>query len=146
MFAANGDAFHPLLNDRGVVYGMLVAGVVLEALQMYRLIPLLKARENGRIINVSSGAGSIENLTGETPAYSLSKNGLNMLTISLAADLADDGIAVNAADPGWVRTEMGGENAPESAEEGADTIIWLALDVPQKLTGGFFRNRTSVSW
>ncbi|WP_136799639.1 MULTISPECIES: SDR family NAD(P)-dependent oxidoreductase [Desulfosediminicola] len=109
-------------------------------------IPLLKARENSRIINVSSGAGSIENLTGETPAYSLSKNGLNMLTISLAADLADDGIAVNAADPGWVRTELGGENAPNSAEEGADTIIWLALDAPQKLTGGFFRNRTSVSW
>jgi len=109
-------------------------------------IALLKSRENARIVNVSSGAGAIENLTGATPAYSLSKNGLNMLTISLAADLKDAGIAVNAADPGWVRTAMGGENAPKSAEEGADTIVWLALDASQKLTGGFFRNRTSVSW
>jgi hypothetical protein len=49
VFAANGDAFHPLLNNRSVVYGMLVAGVVLEALQMYRLIPLLKAQ--ARIIS-----------------------------------------------------------------------------------------------
>ena len=49
LFAANGNAFHPLLDDRNIVYAMLIAGVILEVLQMYRLIPLLKAQ--ARIIS-----------------------------------------------------------------------------------------------
>jgi NAD(P)-dependent dehydrogenase (short-subunit alcohol dehydrogenase family) len=109
-------------------------------------IPLLLKEGGGRIINVSSGAGKIENQDGSTPAYSLSKNGLNMLTKSLAADLENTGISVNAVDPGWVRTSMGGENAPSSPEEGADTIVWLAAEAPKDLTGGFFHNRKPVSW
>ncbi len=109
-------------------------------------IPLMLKQGSGRIINVSSGAGKIENQNGSTPAYSLSKNGLNMLTKSLAADLMGTGISVNAVDPGWVRTSMGGENAPSSPEEGADTIFWLAAEASKDLTGGFFHKRKPVCW
>jgi NAD(P)-dependent dehydrogenase (short-subunit alcohol dehydrogenase family) len=111
-----------------------------------KFIPFMLKQGEGRIINVSSGAGKIENQDGSTPAYSLSKNGLNMLTRSLAADLEGTGISVNAVDPGWVRTSMGGTNAPSSAEEGADTICWLAAEAPKDLTGKFFHNRKEVCW
>jgi hypothetical protein len=46
----------------------------------------------------------------------------------------------------WVRTEMGGAGAPRSAEEGADTAVWLAADAPPELTGKFFRDRQEISW
>lgn len=109
-------------------------------------IPLMLAQASGRIINVSSGAGTIENQDGSTPAYSLSKNGLNMLTKSLAADLQGTGISVNAVDPGWVRTAMGGESAPKSPEEGADTIVWLATEADASVTGMFFHDRRPTHW
>lgn len=109
-------------------------------------IPLIRKRGGGRIVNVSSGAGTIANQDGSTPAYSLSKNGLNMLTKSLAADLQGSGIVVAAADPGWVRTDMGGNQATKSPEEGADTIIWLATDAPANVSGGLFHNRERVDW
>jgi len=110
------------------------------------LIPLMVARGDGRIINVSSGAGCIARQDGSTPAYSLSKNGLNMLTKSLALDLQNTGIVVNAADPGWVRTDLGGADAPKSPEEGADTIVWLATEADSSLSGGLFRNRMIIDW
>lgn len=110
------------------------------------LIPLMMARKSGRIINVSSGAGSIASQDGTTPAYSLSKNGLNMLTKSLAMDLRTTAIVVNAVDPGWVRTDLGGANAPKSPEEGADTIVWLATEADPGITGKFFRNRMVIDW
>ena len=56
------------------------------------------------------------------------------------------GILVNAACPGWVRTEMGGANADRSVEEGADTIVWLASDAPASLSGKFFRDRAEIPW
>jgi NAD(P)-dependent dehydrogenase (short-subunit alcohol dehydrogenase family) len=114
----------------------------------------------GRVVNVSSGYGSFaEGLEGPA-AYSLSKAALNALTVKLAAELAAEvaaGIAaevaltgadikVNAACPGWVRTEMGGPDAERSVAEGADTIVWLAtlqLDGP---SGGFFRDRARIPW
>ncbi len=54
--------------------------------------------------------------------------------------------AVNAVSPGWVRTDMGGATAPLSVEQGADTIVWLALDAPQNLTGKFLRERAEIAW
>lgn len=109
-------------------------------------LPLMRRQGSGRIINVSSGAGTIESQDGSTPAYSLSKNGVNMLTRSLAMDLRGTGISVNAVDPGWVRTAMGGNSAPKSPEEGADTIIWLAAEAEAAVTGGFFRDRRLIDW
>ncbi|WP_073613025.1 SDR family NAD(P)-dependent oxidoreductase [Desulfopila aestuarii] len=110
------------------------------------MIPLMLSRGNARIINVSSGAGCIAQQDGSAPAYSLSKNGLNMLTKSMDSDLQNTGIAVNAADPGWVRTDMGGSDAPKSPEEGADTIVWLATEADLSISGKLFRNRTAIDW
>ncbi len=108
-------------------------------------LPVLRKSKTPRIINTSSGAGQ---LTGElqswSPAYSISKTALNALTEQLAAALPD--FAVNAVCPGWVRTSMGGSAATRSVEEGADTIVWLADEAPQSLTGKFFRDRAVIPW
>ena len=107
--------------------------------------PLLRKSKAPRVINVSSGGGQ---LTGGAdrwaPAYCISKTALNGTTVQLAAALPK--FAVNSVCPGWVRTEMGGENASRSVEEGADTIVWLASEAPQKVTGKFLRDRKEIPW
>jgi len=107
--------------------------------------PLLAKSKAPRVINVSSGAGQLaEGLQDWAPAYSMSKTALNSLTQHFAAALPQ--FAVNSVSPGWVRTEMGGASAPLSVEQGADTIVWLALDAPQDLTGKFLRERQEIAW
>ncbi|MCL4675485.1 MAG: short-chain dehydrogenase, partial [Pararhodobacter sp.] len=56
------------------------------------------------------------------------------------------GVKVNAMCPGWVHTRMGGQNAPRSAAEGADTAIWLATLPDDGPSGGFFRDRAAIAW
>ena len=116
----------------------------LEVVQ--RFLPMLLRAGHARVINMSSGYGQISGLSSEAPSYCLSKLGLNGLTIMLAPVLKDDGIVVNSVCPGWVRTEMGGKNAPRTVEQGADTAVWLALDAGQNLTGKFFRDRAEIPW
>jgi len=107
--------------------------------------PLLAKSAAPRVINISSGAGQLaEGLQNWAPAYSMSKTALNALTQHFAAALPQ--FAVNSVSPGWVRTEMGGASAPLSVEQGADTIVWLALDAPQNLTGKFLRERREIAW
>lgn len=110
------------------------------------LIPQLLKSSNGRIVNVSSGAGQLSDMGTWSPAYSASKTTLNAITCLLAAALKDKGIAVNAVCPGWCRTEMGGAAAPRSAEEGAEGIVWLAADAPQKKTALFWRDKKVIPW
>jgi NAD(P)-dependent dehydrogenase (short-subunit alcohol dehydrogenase family) len=100
----------------------------------------------GRIVNVSSGAGQLATMSGYAPAYSMSKAALNAFTRILANSYQDTGVLVNAVDPGWVRTDMGGSSAPRSPEEGADTIVWLATLPEGGPTGGFFRDRRAIAW
>ena len=64
----------------------------------------------------------------------------------LSEALRADGIAVNSMCPGWVRTEMGGKNAPRTVEQGADTAVWLATEAPHALTGKFFRDHEEIPW
>ncbi|MEP6670218.1 MAG: SDR family oxidoreductase [Chthoniobacter sp.] len=107
--------------------------------------PLLEQSKAPRVINVSSGAGQLaEGLQDWAPAYSMSKTALNALTQHFAAALRR--FAVNSVSPGWVRTDMGGAAAPLSVDQGADTIVWLALDAPQTLTGKFLRERAEIAW
>lgn len=107
---------------------------------------LLEKSKAGRIINVSSGLGQLADMDHETPAYCISKTALNAVTRQLAGAGRAWGIAVNSVCPGWVRTDMGGPNAHRSVEEGVDTIVWLATEAPQDLTGQFLRDRQPIPW
>ncbi len=110
------------------------------------IAPLMRGRGGGRIVNLSSGMGQLSDMNGGAPAYRVSKTGLNALTRIFAAELAEEGIKVNSACPGWVRTDMGGSGARSSVEEGADTPVWLATLPEDGPTGGFFRGRESIPW
>jgi len=109
------------------------------------LLPALKQSDHARIVNVSSGAGAFESLSGGTPAYSLSKVALNALTIMLAKDLKRDNILVNAVCPGWVATDMGG-NGGRPVKDGASGIVWAAMLPDGGATGSFFRDGQQINW
>ena len=85
-------------------------------------------------------------MSGYAPSYSTSKAALNAITILFANALRGDRVLVNCADPGWVRTDMGGHAAPRSVAEGADTIVWLATLPDDGPTGGFFHDRKRIEW
>lgn len=111
------------------------------------LVPLMKNRKPGaRIVNVSSSMGQLESMEHDTPAYRLSKTALNALTAMCASELDEFDIVVNAVDPGWVRTEMGGVEAPLSVEEGAAEPVRLALLGANALTGGFYLRGQLIRW
>ncbi|SDZ01517.1 NAD(P)-dependent dehydrogenase, short-chain alcohol dehydrogenase family [Lysobacter sp. yr284] len=108
-------------------------------------LPLMRGRPQAHIINVSSGHGSSTRIEGNNLGYRSSKSALNVLTQSMALELADSGIRVNCMTPGWVRTKLGGIAAPRSPEEGADTILWLALDGGGE-TGRFYKDKAAFPW
>ena len=117
------------------------------AVRMCRdVVPLMKKIRYGRIVNMSSGLGQLHQMGEGSPAYRVSKAALNALTRTLAAEVAGTGILVNSMSPGWVRTAMGGEGAPRSVEEGADTAVWLSLLPSNGPTGQFFRDRKPIPW
>ena len=109
------------------------------------LLPLIRQNQSGRIVNVSSGAGSLASMGAGTPAYSTSKAALNAFTRLLAAELEGTGILVNAVCPGWVATEMGGAGGRPVAD-GAAGIVWAATLPDDGPTGGFFRDGQPLSW
>ncbi|MGZ5420303.1 MAG: SDR family oxidoreductase [Solirubrobacterales bacterium] len=108
------------------------------------MLPLLRASNHARIVNVSSGAGQLDDMDGGRAAYRVSKTGLNALTRTLASD--ERGILVNTMCPGWVRTDMGGAGASRSVEKGAETAVWLATLPDDGPSGGFFRDRKPIPW
>jgi NAD(P)-dependent dehydrogenase (short-subunit alcohol dehydrogenase family) len=108
-------------------------------------VPGMVERGYGRVVNVSSGAGSLARMGGYAPAYSISKAALNALTRQLAAHVHGD-VKVNAVDPGWVRTDMGGPGAPGAPEKAVETIVWLATLPIEGPSGGFFYQRRPAEW
>jgi NAD(P)-dependent dehydrogenase (short-subunit alcohol dehydrogenase family) len=108
-------------------------------------VPMLRRSGHGRIVNVSSGAGSLASMGGGTPAYNVSKVALNALTRMLAAELRGTGILVNTVDPGWTATDMGGHGG-RSVEDGAAGVVWAATLPGDGPTGGFFYDGEPEAW
>lgn len=115
-------------------------------LAKYALPPLLE-REGPRIVNVSSGMGAVEETqSGGSPAYRISKTGLNGLTAYLHGEYADRGLLANSVCPGWVDTELGGEEAPRDVATGAEMPVRLARLRPDGVGGRFWRDGTVLEW
>ncbi|MFC4015615.1 SDR family oxidoreductase [Nonomuraea purpurea] len=110
------------------------------------VIPAMRARRHGRIVNISSGVGRLSSMGAGIPAYRVSKCAVNALTRIMADELRDDGILVNACCPGWTRTEMGGPSATVSPEDAAVTPVWLATLPPDGPTGQFYRDGRPLDW
>ncbi len=110
------------------------------------LLPLLRrAGRRGRIVNVSSGGGSLASMGAGTPAYHVTKAALNALTRTLAAELRGDGVLVNAICPGWTATDMGGGGG-RPVSDGAASVVWGATLPDNGPSGGFFRDGRALDW
>ena len=109
-------------------------------------IPMMIAGGYGRVVNVSSGMGSLSDMGGRSLGYKASKTALNALTRVLAGEVKGEGIKVNAVCPGWVRTDMGGPSASRSLEQGASGIVWAATLPDDGPSGGFFRDGKPLDW
>ena len=150
-----------LVNNAGRIYGghgaSLLAtdtGLLAEALNnnalsahrmMRRAIPMMAKTGYGRIVNVSSGMGALNDMGSGAVPYSVSKTTMNTLTI-LAAHEAPESVKVNAVCPGWVRTEMGGQSATRDVSSGASGIVWAATLPDEGPSGGFFRDGQPIEW
>lgn len=165
------DAFVKLLESKGEKLDALInnAGVsldkntriletshadILTTLETNTIAPLILTRkllpcmnEGSRVVMMSSSMARIcDGINFDWPIYSLSKVGLNFITRQLAPELAKYKIAVNAVSPGHVRTSMGGDHAPRSTNEGAETPVWLATEVEIEKTGKFWLDKKEISW
>ncbi len=137
---------HTSLLSKGSDFDTAMEVMVNAPLDLIRLCtPHWRQTGWGRIVNLSSGWGAHAQGLGGPGAYGVAKAALNALTRALVRDLPD-GVKINACDPGWVATRMGGTGAPLTPEEGADTPLWLALLPDDGPTGGFFRKRQTAAW
>jgi NAD(P)-dependent dehydrogenase (short-subunit alcohol dehydrogenase family) len=121
----------------------------LGALRMCQaLVPLMMKAGYGRVVNVSSSLGQLNGMSDEdrVPGYQLSKAALNAVTLMVAGAALGENVVVNSVCPGWTRTDLGGPDAPQSVEEGAETIVWLATHPNGGPTGGFFRDKKRIQW
>jgi NAD(P)-dependent dehydrogenase (short-subunit alcohol dehydrogenase family) len=149
-----------LVNNAGIHYdsGQRVTAadwrIVREAMETncfgaWRAIqafaPAMRRAGWGRIVNVSSEAGSIAGMGAGTPAYATSKAAMNALTRLSAAELAGTGVLVNAVCPGWVATDMGGSGGGP-VPDGAASVRWAVEIADDGPTGGFFRHGKPLPW
>jgi len=140
-----------LKDDRSLLHSDL--SIIRQTVETNALAQLVVTRifnpiipPGGRIIMTSSEGGSMSDpVGGWSPAYCVSKTFLNAMTRHLSYELRDRRISVNAFDPGWVKTDMGGRSAPGSVEQGADTAVWLAT-TENLATGKFYYSRKEIPW
>ena len=113
---------------------------------IHSFIPFMIKQGYGRIINVSSEYGALSELSYPgVGAYKLSKLALNGLTQLVAGEIKGD-IKINAVDPGWVSSDMGGPSAPRTPKQAAESILWLATIGPVGPNGEFFRDGKRIDW
>jgi NAD(P)-dependent dehydrogenase (short-subunit alcohol dehydrogenase family) len=150
-----------LVNNAGINYDTWetvenadINGTVMETITTNLLgpwrvcqavLPLLRKSNAGRIVNVSSESGSLAYMSAGPPAYQVTKAALNAMTRTLAGELRDARILVNAVCPGWVSTDMGGTGGRPVAD-GAAGIVWAATLPDDGPTGGFFQDGKPLLW
>jgi NAD(P)-dependent dehydrogenase (short-subunit alcohol dehydrogenase family) len=155
-------AVDALVNNAGVMMDSSATSVLKEsedvfhetletnffgALRMCQaLVPLMRTRGYGRVVNLSSGLGQLNDMGDGNAAYRMSKTALNVLTRMVASATEQHDVLVNSMCPGWVRTDMGGPKASRSVEKGAETAVWLATLPGGGPTGGFFRDKKPIPW
>jgi len=130
-------------EDLAQVMAVNVTGAIRVA---SAVVPIMRERGRGSVVNVSSGMGQLSDMGKGAPAYRLSKTALNAFTRVLSQDLLETQIKVNSVCPGWVRTDLGGPNASLSVEEGVRGIVWAATLPADGPTGGFFRHGKAIPW
>lgn len=159
-----------LVNNAGIMRDAFDAPPSKQAMQVWRdtfdtnlfgmvettnaLLPLLRAAPAARIVNVSSVLGSMAANTDPSsafydfkiPAYNVSKSAVNAWTVHLAYELRDTPIKVNAAHPGFVKTDLHGVDAPMNAVEGAATSVRLATLGQDGPSGRFFFGADELAW
>src|SRR5580693_8807386 len=132
------------LDEMRAVWDTNVFGV----LSVYQaMLPLLRATPGARIVNVSSGVGSLATNLNPAyayrrifgPVYPASKTALNALTVAMALELEGEGIRVSAVSPGYTKTNLNGYSGTETLEEGAREAVRVALLGPDSPTGTFTR-------
>ena len=130
--------------------GTILDSFQVNALGVYRVcravFPVMQRQGYGRIVNVTSGAGSLAGMNSRHPAYRISKAAANAVTRIFADLVGDDDIKVNSVAPGWVRTDMGGPDAERDVETGAASVVPLARLPADGPNGGFFKDGEAVDW
>jgi NAD(P)-dependent dehydrogenase (short-subunit alcohol dehydrogenase family) len=136
-----------VLDEKEAMFRATLETNFFGALRMLQaVVPSMRKRGYGRVVNLSSGLGQFDEMGDGNAAYRSSKTALNALTRMVATATADDNILVNSMCPGWVRTDMGGPSASRSVEKGAETAVWLATLPDSGPTGGFFRDKKPIPW
>ena len=161
-FAAQNRKIDILINNAGALFDEDETSVVVEKLRNtleVNLIGTIDLTEQilphvvsgGHIVNISSTAGSLEDtdhnishFPGHYPAYKISKAALNMYTRTLAMRLKKENITVSSVHPGWVQTDMGGQEADITPEEAAKGVFATAIARPE--TGQFWYKGEHVPW
>lgn len=167
-FAKASDSLDVLVNNAGVATGGYAAPSVASLADMRAVyevnvfgpvrvtqafLPFLRQAGQGRIVMMSSSLGSIGEQLDMTSGtygvnllgYNSSKSALNMITVSFAKELAAHGIKVNAANPGYVATDLNDHQGYRSVEQGAAVAVHLATLGPAGPTAGFFNDGSEVA-
>lgn len=140
------DSEHEKMENWDAVMSTNLRGTFLACKYM---IPLLKNAQDAHIINISGGLGLLSGgmVGGTLPAYRISKAAVNALSLNLSEELKANEIMVNSVDPGWVKTDMGGSNAPKMAREVAEEIYQLLLSSFDKgNTGKLYKENIIIGY
>ena len=151
-YAASSQASNASLDEIRAVWETNVFGV----LAVYQaMLPLLRESSDARIVNVSSGVGSLTKNADPAypyhamfgPIYPASKAALNAMTLAMMVELESTDIKINLVSPGFTKTNLNGYAGTETVEEGAREAVRVALFGPDGPTGGFTRwQNETIPW